>query len=315
MGSSLQWGSNIKGIVKGRENLINVRKPYKCAGTTSDKTGSIFLHQREKGESHTLSDRQQGSLVLPFENGGNKERKYDQIEQRDLALSSKSQYGYHSRIPAFSTEYSSRQRIKKKTRLFIVASSSQSFSSRFSTTRFSDNKSICFPPVPPTTSMYSLAFRSLHSGDRCNDTKLEHRSSLCICAFQYDLKRAPKNKTGMCSSSDFDCTSLEYPTMVPRTLKPLCQGTSAAAPGTRNSDKPKKYCPPIDGGELIDTSGLVGFRTTLLCEGISENTSHIITNSRRKGTLTNYESAWRKWASWWLERKIDDFAFQRWQRI
>ena len=76
--------------------------------TTSNKTGSIFLHQREEGESHTLSDGQQGSLVLLFENGGNKERKYDQIEQRDLALSSKSQYGYHSRIPAFGTEYSSR---------------------------------------------------------------------------------------------------------------------------------------------------------------------------------------------------------------
>ena len=71
VGSSLQWGSNIKGIVKGRENLINVRKPYKCAGTTSDKTGSIFLHQREKGESHTLSDRQQGSLYL-FKLGGTK---------------------------------------------------------------------------------------------------------------------------------------------------------------------------------------------------------------------------------------------------
>ena len=71
VGSSLQWGSNIKGIVKGRENLINVRKPYKCAGATSDKTGSIFLHQREKGESHTLSDRQQGSLYL-FKLGGTK---------------------------------------------------------------------------------------------------------------------------------------------------------------------------------------------------------------------------------------------------
>ena len=143
MGSSLQWGSNIRAIVRGREILT-----HKCAGTTSNKTGSIFLHLREKGESHTLSDRQQGSLVLPFENGGNKERKYDQIEQRDLALSSKSQYGYHSRIPAFGTEYSSRQRIKKKTRLFRVASSSQSFSSGFSTTRFYDNRSICFPPMP-----------------------------------------------------------------------------------------------------------------------------------------------------------------------
>ena len=97
-------------MVRGREILT-----HKCAGTTNNKTGFIFLHQRKKVENHTLSDRQQGSLVLPFENRENKERKYDQIEQRDLALSSKSQYGYHSRIPAFSTEYSSRQRIKKKT--------------------------------------------------------------------------------------------------------------------------------------------------------------------------------------------------------
>ena len=39
---------------------------------------------------------------------------YDQIKQRDLELSSKSQYIYHNRITAFSTEYSSRQGIKKK---------------------------------------------------------------------------------------------------------------------------------------------------------------------------------------------------------
>ena len=90
--------------------------------------------------------------------------------------------------------------------------------------------------------------------------------------------------------------------MIPRILKPLCKRTSAAAPGTKNSYKSKKYCPPIDGGELIDTSGLVGFRKTLLHEGISENTSHIITNSRRKSTLSNYESAWRKWAS--LNKKL-----------
>ena len=67
--------------------------------------------------------------------------------------------------------------------------------------------------------------------------KMEDRSSLCISPFQYGFKSAPKNKTGMCSSSDFDCTSLEYHGT--QTLKPLCQGTSAATPGTRNSDSPK----------------------------------------------------------------------------
>ena len=46
---------------------------------------------------------------------------------------------------------------------------------------------------------------------------------------------------------------------------------------------------------------------SLLCEGISENASHIIPNFRRKGTLSNYESGRRKWAGWCFERKIDPF--------
>ena len=163
------------------------------------------------------------------------------------------------------------------------------------------------PPMRPTTSIYSLTSRPLQSRERYNDTKLEHRSPLCISHFQYYFKSAPKNKTGICSSSGFDCTSLEYQTMVPRTLKPLCQGSSAAATETGNSDKTKKYCLSIDGGELIDTSSLAGFRKTLLCKGISENASHIIPNFGRKGTLSNYDSAWRKWAGWCFERKIDSF--------
>ena len=143
-------------MVRGRENLA-----HKCAVTISHKIDSIFLHQREKSESHTLIDKQQGRLVLSFENGGNKEGTYNPIEQRDLALSSKSQHVYHSRIPAVSTEYSSSQRINssKKNRLFRVAFSSQSFSRVFLITRFSDNISICFPPMPKTgTNVFFMYF-------------------------------------------------------------------------------------------------------------------------------------------------------------
>ena len=45
---------------------------------------------------------------------GGGERTHDQIKQRYLALSSKSQNVDRSRIPSFSTEYSSRHGIKKK---------------------------------------------------------------------------------------------------------------------------------------------------------------------------------------------------------
>ena len=65
------------------------------------------------------------------------------------------------------------------------------------------------------------------------------------------------------------------------------------ATGKRNYDKPKQYCRPINGEELIDTRSLVGFKKAFSLEIISENASHIIKNSRRKGSLSNYESAWR----------------------
>lgn len=57
--SSLQRGSNFKAMVRGSENLAD-----SCPGTTRNRICSIFLRQREMGESHALLDRQQGSLVL-----------------------------------------------------------------------------------------------------------------------------------------------------------------------------------------------------------------------------------------------------------
>ena len=149
---------------------------------------AFFLHQREKHESDT-----QGSLVLPFENGRHKEQTYDQIQQGYLTLIFKLHYVYHSKIPLFSTEYRIRQGIKEETRLFRVASSSLRFSSSF------------------------------QSRDGYNDAKLEHGSSICISCFQCDFSSAPKSQTGMCSSPESDCTSWDYPAMVPRTFKPLCQ--------------------------------------------------------------------------------------------
>ena len=187
---SANW---IKHQYNGQRTVIEKNLAQKCAGTIRKKVDSVFLHQREKNESHTLSDRQQGSLSLPFENGTNNKGTYDQINKKNLALSSKWQYAYHCRINAFSSEHSSQQKIKEKARLFKVASSSQSFFSSFLTTWFSDSKFICFLPISSTTSIHSLAFWSIQLGDECNDTKLEFWSFISISPFQYDFKSAPKN--------------------------------------------------------------------------------------------------------------------------
>ena len=86
-----------------------------------------------------------------------------------------------------------------------------------------------------------------------------------------------------------------------------CWGTSATTTEKRNSGKPKKYFLPSDGGEPIDPRGLFDFRKTLLCERFSKNESHIIKKYRRKDTLSNYESSWRKCTIRCLEWKNDPF--------
>ena len=145
---NVQWAS--KSLIRGRKNLT-----HKCSVTTSNKIDPVLLHQGEKGESHTISDGQESSLVLPFENRANNEWTYDQIDQRYLALSSKSQYGYQSRIPALSTDYSSRQRIKKKKTDSSEWLTHPKIFQEVYRLLDSLNTSICFPPMETTTSMYS----------------------------------------------------------------------------------------------------------------------------------------------------------------
>ena len=178
--------------------------------------------------------------------GSDEERTCAQIKQGDVTLSSKSQYVYHSRIPTFSTDYSSRQEIKKKNILFEVDSSSKSFLSHFSTTRLSDNRSICFLLMSSPTSIYNLSSRSLQSVDRCNDTKLEHGSFLCISPFSM-ISRVLLKITQECVPLLILIAPVwSAQPWFPELLK-LCKGTSAAAPGKINSDKAKKYCPLNDG--------------------------------------------------------------------
>ena len=96
-----------------------------------------------------------------------------------------------------------------------------------------------------------------------------------------------KNKTRMCSYPDSDCTSLGHTTLVPRTLKALRQESSTTAQGKRNSNMSKNLVHPL----IVESP--LKFR--------------IITKSRWKKTLSNYESHWRKWVNWCLEQKIDSF--------
>ena len=109
VGNSLQRSSKIRAIVIERQNL-----PHKCARNMSNKIGPIFLHQRENSKNYTLWDRQQGSLILSFENGGTKNEHIIKLSKKTWHYLLNPNNVDHGRIPSFSIEYSSRHGIKKK---------------------------------------------------------------------------------------------------------------------------------------------------------------------------------------------------------
>ena len=53
---------------------------------------------------------------------------------------------------------------------------------------------------------------------------------------------------------------------------------------------------------------MAGVRKNLSSEGISERAIDLISNSRRQGSQSIYESAWQKWISWCHGKQTDPIS-------
>ena len=65
---------------------------------------------------------------------------------------------------------------------------------------------------------------------------------------------------------------------------------------------------PFAGRQPATIGGMESFKKVLEGEGVSKLAATLITNSRRSGSISNYQSAWRKWASWCYEREVNPFT-------
>ena len=60
--------------------------------------------------------------------------------------------------------------------------------------------------------------------------------------------------------------------------------------------------------QLSAVGGMDGIQGKLLAERISQESGELIAQSRRQGTKSHYESAWRKFCGWCSGKKIDSFG-------
>ena len=72
--------------------------------------------------------------------------------------------------------------------------------------------------------------------------------------------------------------------------------------------RPSRAKAPFAERQSATIGGIEGMKKALNGEGVSTLGATLITNSRRSGSISNYQSAWRKWASWFCEREVNPFT-------
>ena len=64
---------------------------------------------------------------------------------------------------------------------------------------------------------------------------------------------------------------------------------------------------PFAGRQPIALCAMEGFRKVCESEGVSKLAATPISNSRRSRSISNYQLAWRKWASWCYKPEVNPF--------
>ena len=108
----------------------------------------------------------------------------------------------------------------------------------------------------------------------------------------------------MQASTDSPCMASAI--LVPDSARDVHTGpNSSPIKQGRSVGKPNNGISPFGRERKSSASGMGCFRKHLASEGISNEASELISKSMRSGTLSNYESAWRKLVGWCSERNFD----------
>ena len=167
--------------------------------------------------------------------------------------------------------------------------------------------SACIQNLPPTSSIHCMKTRLRHYGNRCIPSSLGQGLQFCFSSIQLDKSCPKEDHTRKNRLSNHSDTHMKNSPLVCTTSKNVCTVTISSASAKKfviNSTGRKSSS---SKNRVFEISGVEGFRQSLLAEGISSNSSKLISHSRRKNSTTNYESARGQLTGWCNERQVNLF--------
>ena len=122
-----------------------------------------------------------------------------------------------------------------------------------------------------------------------------------FCINRTSLEQMAKRK------SDFvaNYSSLANTIMLSTTVATHSANNIASAKNTEPFIRPKQRKASLNRTGKLTAPGMDSLKESLHAEGVLKDSAALITNARRSGTNAHYESAWRKWHSWYSHRQVD----------
>lgn len=299
VGSILSGDFSTGSVVKA-----GVRPPHKYLGAQSNTFSSSEIFKNVSNKVIPYSAGQHDSIVISSENGGNSQPGTNIYGKRNLDFPHFQRDHNYCRVSPRNIECQSGLGFSTLPRLQRVVTLSQAFSKINSEVGSAGYGPVCIKALPSTTNLHVMETRPAEHSNRCSATEVVQSLPICIPTI-LPHRSSFSQSEGRKSDDDTGNPKLANTVMVQPNTGFVCRKSSIATPGTRSLDKPSGEESFSSFKQHSKVSGMENLRQNMANEGVSERASKLIIAAKRSSSISNYESAWRKWVGWCNQRQID----------
>ena len=212
----------------------------------------------------------------------------------------------YCRVPTRSFECDSRLGVPQFSRQERLETFPRSICKNLSEIRYSQYRPFCILNVSSTPNLHGLEARSGKSGNQCHVSTMGKNVPICPSPIQPNTPGIIKGKERR-DHNDIGGTNMAIASMVFSSSEHVYPQSIFITTSERPTSGPIRKNSSFSSKPNSKTGGLVGFRKSLASKDISDKAAKLISDSRRESSISSYESAWRQWAGWCGEPKVDPF--------
>ena len=219
---------------------------------------------------NSYPDRQYNFPLVPSENG-----KYDRqgtcrFKQGHLEISDIEADHNYCRISPRYSEHKSRLAVSSQQGLLGMEVISNSIPTYLPENGDASDRSVYFLITQLNSKIFCLETKPTQFSYGCNATRMEPGNSICISPVFINSESTLQNSKGESQYNNMDNSSVANAILASKSFCNVILPTFSTPNVSRRSEEPERGRPPPANKQIFSTSGLHGYRETLVKSGISE---------------------------------------------